>query len=1232
MKNKVVYLLQFIFTLGLIFIGPKVIANTLSIDSQGNLGPGIQYQTKGNISSIDDIDNGNLTTILNVSNGESPKIIKNLLLDGPIQITSQSSFSVNSGEVALQGSQDITFSFEKVSDAYPSFLITDVGKTQSGTILDALVKVENIRGMTIGKSSLRFVHDNAGALAIEPTDLGGVDISYQFQNHETHGPVNLFMLPVLGDIDWGQQTSINGKILGYGSNISSNSEGLLTSNDTGTNGLSDFPLGGVLYAFYGNTLTSTFNTKSDGTVDSGTPGFDIFGAYGNVKNIELNYPKSQVNFHYLDSLSKANIQSSSSITGQIFNPFNFDAPIISNYQLANDLSQAHISGQYTANQQDVNLYYDKASEVTVNLLDAETGKTIQSPKILKGYARQSYSISPSTLSNYRLDTKKTNKSLAGNYGNSDKVVNLYYDQASSVTFNLMNGSQLLSSHTLTGYSGDTFTYIPPFLTNFRRTQTPQKGLYKNASQTIVIPYQVELGNLTINYINTVNNQTLLPSLSLDNKVGDNTILRVPYLSNYHQVDGSPVTIKQLLPTQAQNIYYEPNRYQLVVNFLDQDGHSLQKSLLLSNYFGFTTSFEAPPIKGYELADGQVQNLQILTVNPVQVLNIHYQPDTGSEHFIFEDEKGKQVAEPQTISGKNGTTFNFVAPYVKYLHLTNSNQALISGKYTAQKNTRVIKYTHLQAKLDVYGIDDRGNVLRHITMKGVEGQSYGIIMPGYWNLKMQNSKYQRFTGIYNSQNKVIVVLYRHVATKLKVNLRVDGQIKSSFTVNGIPGNHFSMKVPTLHQPFLTGGTNTVSGTYTQVNQTYNVDYHYTQSRISFNLYDSAGDYISSHSISGEYGQHFNYSLPSAVYDNYGNVYYAQFNRNLSGYFGSQNESHDVVYQYTGPHGSYVSASYQVPKENNEVFRIKLSDIKAENANFNLLVKHMNAQPDQLRLQLLSNNGVVYVGGKRYLRGYTIDAWGNTVLVLTPVQNNPTPPPAPSSKSKSSSSGIPSDINPGYIYQSASRDFWVWTGTTWVPLDYTSMPEKFSMSMVNGGWHFYDGVNTNESRKEIDKSQFQNYLEQTGIYGLMIVQNLGTVATEEIPGVDVITTGADVTADGEEIAELSELQSEGEIESETVDLDVKPDVSNNKLQNIVNDLYKGQGGDGSSGTIGNGTTMDAVRNEQETGESTYGKFHTEKLENYERALQKRLRAGDLDGHDTAVAQAILRDIQDVLGLGG
>ena len=93
----------------------------------------------------------------------------------------------------------------------------------------------------------------------------------------------------------------------------------------------------------------------------------------------------------------------------------------------------------------------------------------------------------------------------------------------------------------------------------------------------------------------------------------------------------------------------------------------------------------------------------------------------------------------------------------------------------------------------------------------------------------------------------------------------------------------------------------------------------------------------------------------------------------------------------------------------------------------------------------------------------------------------------------------------------------------------------------------------------------------------------------------------------------------------DINIKPNVTNAKLQNIIKDIYKGQGG---NNTIGNGTTMDAVRNEIKTRLATNGKFHMEKLQNCLNGLQRRLRAGDLNEYDTTVTKALIQDITNAL----
>lgn len=89
---------------------------------------------------------------------------------------------------------------------------------------------------------------------------------------------------------------------------------------------------------------------------------------------------------------------------------------------------------------------------------------------------------------------------------------------------------------------------------------------------------------------------------------------------------------------------------------------------------------------------------------------------------------------------------------------------------------------------------------------------------------------------------------------------------------------------------------------------------------------------------------------------------------------------------------------------------------------------------------------------------------------------------------------------------------------------------------------------------------------------------------------------------------------------------PTVESTKLQNVVNDLYKGTI---NPNRVGTGTTADAVRNELETGLPTGGTFHLEKAQQYSNALAKLLKSGNLGDRDRLVAQSLLDDLGSAQG---
>lgn len=87
--------------------------------------------------------------------------------------------------------------------------------------------------------------------------------------------------------------------------------------------------------------------------------------------------------------------------------------------------------------------------------------------------------------------------------------------------------------------------------------------------------------------------------------------------------------------------------------------------------------------------------------------------------------------------------------------------------------------------------------------------------------------------------------------------------------------------------------------------------------------------------------------------------------------------------------------------------------------------------------------------------------------------------------------------------------------------------------------------------------------------------------------------------------------------------KPIVADDKLQDIINELYR------DNAKIGSGSTADAVRYEMNTGFNVGGKTHTQKANNYSSFILKWLEKNpNASASDRAVAENILRDMQNAL----
>lgn len=96
-------------------------------------------------------------------------------------------------------------------------------------------------------------------------------------------------------------------------------------------------------------------------------------------------------------------------------------------------------------------------------------------------------------------------------------------------------------------------------------------------------------------------------------------------------------------------------------------------------------------------------------------------------------------------------------------------------------------------------------------------------------------------------------------------------------------------------------------------------------------------------------------------------------------------------------------------------------------------------------------------------------------------------------------------------------------------------------------------------------------------------------------------------------------------DAVNISNQPMGSNPKLKNIIKNLYKGQN---KTNKVGNGTTMDAIRNEISTGKATMGKWHTIKGQESLSGLKNLLDKGGLSSSDAIITKALIADLTNAL----
>lgn len=288
-KELVTIFTRFFFVLVTLTAFPFAVNATMIIDYEGELSNGLKTTAKGTINSIADLSNGSFKVSLLTKSEQDPQELENFIIDGPIQVTSSSVMTAVSGEIIQERPLVYRFNVSDDTKPLPTIHISNVGVTKAGQGIDMRVSITNVVNND-SSDYLQLGQAANGSLNMTMSKLGGFSFSVTFFQTGISQPIELLMFPAINDIDYAQCFKLEGIPLGYGANLSNQSDGSFSSDGTPVNGIADFPLGGIIYQVFGSSFSGSYSSQPDLNPTSGANGFDIFGAYGTVDDVEVTKP------------------------------------------------------------------------------------------------------------------------------------------------------------------------------------------------------------------------------------------------------------------------------------------------------------------------------------------------------------------------------------------------------------------------------------------------------------------------------------------------------------------------------------------------------------------------------------------------------------------------------------------------------------------------------------------------------------------------------------------------------------------------------------------------------------------------------------------------------------------------------------------------------------------------------------------------------------------------------
>lgn len=395
----------------------------------------------------------------------------------------------------------------------------------------------------------------------------------------------------------------------------------------------------------------------------------------------------------------------------------------------------------------ITFYYDSPRKITVNHVDNDTGKVINTVTDYK-YESESYSYSPKTdlafnsTHNYRV-VSAFNKTLSGTVGKGDLILTFKYVGPRLVTVQHINKDTgaVLSKSTEYKYDGDTYSYAPKTdlvydsTFKYKPATATQSGTI-NGKDVSVNLYYTGPRTITVNHVDKETGKVL--QTSSERKQDGESYSYAP-ISTFKNAAGD--AYKALTATQSgtlsgQNVtvtFYYTQPRTITVKHIDQETNKVLNTVTEKKYDGtaysysvktdlvYSTTYMYKPVTTATQSGtvaGKDINLNFYYVSPRTITVNHVDKDTGTVLKTSSELK----YDGETYSYAPITTFKNASGDA-YKAVTATQAGTISGK-----NITVTLYYTQPRTITVQHIDQETNkILSSVIEKKHDGiaYSYGV---------------------------------------------------------------------------------------------------------------------------------------------------------------------------------------------------------------------------------------------------------------------------------------------------------------------------------------------------------------------------------------------------------------------------------------------------------------------------------------------------------------------------